>query len=241
MDVVQKSFGRLESTEDPIITLGWFLTTVKVPLQLQHAEFGIVLPFTSAGGLIGLHFTGLGKEWQSPSYADKEAAEIDLVLGQGKFNVGATLCLPRYEPCDRDSTIGENKPFKDLAIGLAGHGIASIRFDKVAHTYPKAFRSLKAEVTRISTRVGFLYWDIVWAQWFETTQGLKCPVLVTQGCRNYQVTVQDDYEKWHAAICGKSNVRLRLYEELNHIFVAGTGLSTPLEYSVQGNVDERVV
>lgn len=367
-NVVQKSFGRLESTGDPIIMPGWFLTTVKVPLQLQHAEFGLALLFASAGGLIGLHFTGLGKEWQPPSYADKEAAEIDLVLGQGKFNVGATLCLPSSTtqkpskipcvifiagsgPCDRDSTIGENKPFKDIAVGLAGHGIASIRIDKVTHTHPKAFRSLKnftlsdeyiehaidaikqgrshsnidpsqvyilghslgavvaprladmdttiagciimagpaeplykcyirqlkyiqsldgpeslyinkqiddarmkAEVAdshdlTLSTPKKKLPFGIGPAYWLnyrefkpiETTQGLKCPVLVMQGCRDYQVTVQDDYEQWHAALSEKDNVNFRLYEELNHLFVAGTGLSTPLGYSVQGNVDERVV
>lgn len=39
--------------------------------------------------------------------------------------------------------MGENKPLKDLALGLACHGIASIRFDKVTYTYPKAFRIRK--------------------------------------------------------------------------------------------------
>jgi dienelactone hydrolase len=34
-------------------------------------------------------------------------------------------------PLDRDETIGRNKPFKDLAWGLATRGVAVLRFDKV--------------------------------------------------------------------------------------------------------------
>ncbi len=33
-------------------------------------------------------------------------------------------------PSDRDETIGPNKPFRDLAWGLAAQGIATLRFDK---------------------------------------------------------------------------------------------------------------
>jgi hypothetical protein len=38
---------------------------------------------------------------------------------------------------DRDETIGENKPFRDLAWGLAQQGIASLRYDKRAYLYPE--------------------------------------------------------------------------------------------------------
>lgn len=38
-------------------------------------------------------------------------------------------------PFDRDATSGPNKPFKDLAWGLASRGVAVLRFDKVTHTH----------------------------------------------------------------------------------------------------------
>jgi len=37
---------------------------------------------------------------------------------------------------DRDETIGRNKPFKDLAWGLASGGVAVLRFDKVTFAHP---------------------------------------------------------------------------------------------------------
>lgn len=40
---------------------------------------------------------------------------------------------------DRDETIGENKPFKDIAEYLFSHGIASYRYDKRIYSYPETF------------------------------------------------------------------------------------------------------
>jgi pimeloyl-ACP methyl ester carboxylesterase len=44
--------------------------------------------------------------------------------------VPAVLMLSGSGPNDRDETIGPNKPFRDLALGLADSGIATLRFDK---------------------------------------------------------------------------------------------------------------
>ncbi len=38
-------------------------------------------------------------------------------------------------PSDRDETLGPNKPFRDLAQGLAQQGIVSLRYDKRTYTY----------------------------------------------------------------------------------------------------------
>jgi len=40
---------------------------------------------------------------------------------------------------DRDETVGENKPFKDIAEYLLNNGIASYRYDKRTYSYPEAF------------------------------------------------------------------------------------------------------
>jgi uncharacterized protein len=41
-------------------------------------------------------------------------------------------------PGDEDETVGPNKPFRDIALGLAGRGIASLRYDKRTRDYPRS-------------------------------------------------------------------------------------------------------
>lgn len=45
------------------------------------------------------------------------------------------MLLSGSGPHDRDETIGQNKPFRDLAWGLASRGIAVLRFEKVTYTH----------------------------------------------------------------------------------------------------------
>lgn len=58
---------------------------------------------------------------------------LDLPEGAGPFP--AVVFAGGSGPNDADETIGPNKPFRDIAIGLAKAGIASLRFDKRAHVY----------------------------------------------------------------------------------------------------------
>jgi dienelactone hydrolase len=69
---------------------------------------------------------------------------------------------------------------------------------------------------------------------------LNRPMLVLWGGRDYQVT-QADFDGWTAALSARPTVTLKRYAELNHLFVAGSGPSTPAEYARPGHVDVRVV
>jgi hypothetical protein len=51
----------------------------------------------------------------------------------------------------------------------------------------------------------------------------------------------DDFKRWKAALAAKSNVALKSYPELNHLFISGTGPSKPSEYEQPGHVDQRVI
>ncbi len=71
-------------------------------------------------------------------------------------------------------------------------------------------------------------------------QKVTLPMLVLQGERDYQVTMED-FAKWKAALGGRSDVTLKSYPTLNHLFVAGTGPSLPAEYMIAAHVAEEVV
>jgi hypothetical protein len=51
----------------------------------------------------------------------------------------------------------------------------------------------------------------------------------------------EDFKRWNAALATKSNVTFKTYPSLNHLFIAGTGRSTPSEYDQAGHVDEGVI
>ena len=69
---------------------------------------------------------------------------------------------------------------------------------------------------------------------------LKLPMLVLQGARDYQVTMEE-LAAWRRAIGSRGNVTVKSYPSLNHLFIAGAGPSAPAEYLQAGHVDEAVV
>ena len=69
----------------------------------------------------------------------------------------------------------------------------------------------------------------------------RIPILILQGGRDFQVPPATNFEEWKAALGGQRNVTLKLYPELNHLFIAGTGPSLPQEYEKPGHVDERAI
>ena len=74
----------------------------------------------------------------------------------------------------------------------------------------------------------------------SAARSVKPPMLVLQGERDYQVTM-DEFAKWKAALSDKPTVTFRSYSALNHLFIAGAGKSLPAEYQIAGHVDEAVV
>lgn len=70
---------------------------------------------------------------------------------------------------------------------------------------------------------------------------LDKPMLILQGGRDYQVTVQDDLLRWKEGLAHRPDVTIRVYEADNHLFFPGTGPSTPAEYDPAQHVDPAVV
>lgn len=67
------------------------------------------------------------------------------------------------------------------------------------------------------------------------------PMLILQGSRDYQVTIED-FENWKKALDGRPGLEFKLYPKLNHLFFEGKGIITPNEYSLQhGSVAEYVI
>lgn len=88
-------------------------------------------------------------QYQPPSYSSPDLFEEKKVtVGSGEWLLPGTLTIPKGNgpfPAivlvhgsgshDRDETVGANKPFKDLAWGLASRGFAVLRYEKRTLVY----------------------------------------------------------------------------------------------------------
>jgi dienelactone hydrolase len=86
------------------------------------------------------------------------------------------------------------------------------------------------------------YWlDVRGYDPIRTATEVAKPMLILQGGRDYQVTVEDDLALWRAAFGGRPDVAIRVYDADDHLFFPGSGPSTPALYEPRQHVDEAVV
>lgn len=334
--------------------------------QFETTRMDIKVVYNAVGQIAGLFFQPAANAYTAPDYADPKAfTEAEVTVGSGEWALPGTLTLPVGEgpfpavvlvhgsgPNDRDETMYDNKPFKDISWGLASRGIAVLRYDKRTYAHknqftPEAMASLTLDgetvddallavevlrgnpaidpqriyvlghsqggmaLSRIGSRdaslaglislagptrpmedltleqmnyiysldgnlsdeekfnlaileqqvaavkspelsadtpaasllfgVSATYWlDLRDYHPAEVAAGLAIPMLILQGGRDYQVT-EVDFQGWQAALAGRTDVTLKLYPDLNHLFITGQGPSTPEEYQLPGHVDQQVI
>ena len=293
----------------------------------------------------------------------------NIVVGEGtKYPLKGILTLPENVSTpvaavifvhgsgasNMDEKVGKLTPFKDLAEGLAGHGIASIRYDKRSFAHGlKLIKEkdvtvtmetiedaiLATEMLRKDSRIdkekifvighsmgamlapridaeggnyrglilmagsprrleeimldqneevlrstkGFVHWIVKkqvakLSAMFEglyelsdedakkvkvgggTTlyyfkemgehaspyylEKLEKPVLIMQGEKDFQATVEKDFRAYQKLLEGKTHVTFRLYENLNHAFVPsiyGEIMKAKQEYHVEQHIGEHVI
>ncbi|HWX40465.1 MAG TPA: alpha/beta fold hydrolase [Blastocatellia bacterium] len=331
---------------------------VFVTLEFQKDSLDLKLVYNGAGQVAGMF---LVPAYKAPAYARPDSfTEREVKIGAGEWVLPGTLTLPAGAgsfpgvvlvhgsgPGNRDEAIGPNKTFRDLAWGLAGKGVAVLRYDKRTNVYgdkliamggrftvkeesvddavaaaallrqtpgidskrvfvlghslggtlaprigsqapdlagliilagttrsaeeitveqlnyiaslggPGAER-VKALIETTKTHFARLndpklpetemvlgvpacYWlDLRSYNPAQTAASLKMPILVVQGERDYQVTM-DDFQGWKKYLSGRANVEFKTYPKLNHLFEEGEGKSTPQEYEKPANVASYVI
>ena len=147
-------FGALQSTGDWHRVEAEGMTVCFCDLAFEKYTLRFQTAFDGAGRIAGLFVKPAPKPVSAPVSPPDSLAmvERDTVVTCDGFRLPATLCLPRRAveqgsrvPCvvlvhgsgphDRNETIGPNRPFRDLAWGLAGRGIATLRYDKRTYVY----------------------------------------------------------------------------------------------------------
>jgi hypothetical protein len=125
-----------------------------VTCQFEKTALDAKVVFNAAGKISGLFFVPVqpaaaSKPAPQPDYIKPDTfTEKEVTFGKDPWILPGTLTVPKTGgpfaaivlvhgsgPNDRDETLGPNKPFKDLAQGLAAKGIAVFRYDKRTFHY----------------------------------------------------------------------------------------------------------
>lgn len=141
-------------------------TIVYVTCQFEKALLDTKVVFEKDNLVTGLFFVPANQaaNYKLPAYAKPDSfIETEVTVGSGEWKLPGTLALPNGAwpfpavilihgsgPEDRDETIGPNKPFKDIASGLASNGIAVLRYEKRTKVYGQKMSksiTLKEEIT----------------------------------------------------------------------------------------------
>ena len=69
---------------------------------------------------------------------------------------------------------------------------------------------------------------------------LSLPMLILQGERDYQVTMED-FAGFKKMLANRETASLKSYPKLNHLFMEGVGKSKPEEYLQAGHVAKEVI
>lgn len=355
-------FGPYQSEQSVEHSVVSGMDTNKFALRYEKAILQIQVTLDAQGKLAGFFITGVEatKPAPLPPYADPDKyTEVKVTVKTGEYELPGTLTLPKDArkcpavvlvhgsgPHDQDETVLGNKPFRDLAAGLATRGVAVLRYEKRTHKYgaqlkpqdvtletetiddavsaaallrtrpeidpqrifvaghslggtaapfvakrddqlagliilagtPRSLLDLVAEqVEYIAKLDGSLsdeektqldainksiaairsgkateddlplpgaplkYWQqLEKLPTLATAQQLKLPILIVQLGRDYQVT-NKCFEAWKNGLKDHKNVTFRVYDDLNHLMIKGSGKSSPQEYGTAANVDEAVV
>jgi len=322
--------------------------------EFEKMKLDIKISFGENKKIIGFFFVPHKEFKKGPSLGD------ELTIKSDNIDLKGTLLLPKENdlkklvifvhgsgPQDRDETVFENKPFRDIAENLYTRGITSYRFDKRTLSNPESFTDkstvynevsddvanivkyfkqdtrfsqyeiivlghslganlmphianqsaqiskiillagnsrpldqllmeqyqhlyklnptpeMEKEVKEVQKQIALLnsknfnlntpkeelplnvsayYWkSMLDYNPLKEVKSVKIPILILQGERDYQVTMQD-FALWKSTLKGNKKASFISYPKLNHLFMSGgTAVSDPKEYEVKGSVDGDVI
>jgi uncharacterized protein len=147
--VRQQAGAYVSAIDESVTAPGPGFTAVVLGCQFERAALNIRIGFDGQNKIGGFGIVPRPPASEPPATpTSTKFKDEQVTIGTGPWTLPATLSMPvgpvagaialvhGSGPHDRDETIGPNKPFRDLAWGLADRGIAVLRYEKRTRHYP---------------------------------------------------------------------------------------------------------
>jgi dienelactone hydrolase len=159
--------GAEKSRDAPKVSEQSGMAVVVIRIHREQASVDATIAVDGEGKVAGLHYAPAAAPAAAAPAVDAEAGyeERDFAVGSGERALPGTLAMPDDAgadvpavvlvhgsgPQDRDETVGPNRPFLDIARGLAAQGVAVLRYDKRSKARPQDYADGKVTIDSETT------------------------------------------------------------------------------------------
>ncbi|SIQ86501.1 hypothetical protein SAMN05880574_12933 [Chryseobacterium sp. RU37D] len=138
IELIEEQLGQFKK----IIEINHQKSTFFFYSEFEKAKLDIQITFNNENKIVGFYFIP-HKDFENNNSLNIKSDSLEL---KGTFlqsiendQKKLVIFVHGSGPQDRNETIGENKPFKDIAEYLYNNGISSYRYDKRTYSYPELF------------------------------------------------------------------------------------------------------
>lgn len=164
------TYGQYVSSKPVNYDVSPYYYFIAFKINFEFLPYIFNLSFNDAGKIIYISFMEAHKIYVAPDYCDvSKFLERKITVVNGMYEMPGILAmpnsgknplviiLPEAGPTDKDGSYEENKPYKDLAWGLASRGIATFRYEKRSNNYGIFMLKDKAAYETFTPREDLLY------------------------------------------------------------------------------------